>query len=49
MVSESGVLPMFLRARAYCLLRTVDLVQGQKNALEVYLDGVRIKRTAYSY
>ena len=49
MVSESGELPTFLRARAYWLLSTVDLVQGQKNVLEVYLDGVRIKRTAYSY
>ena len=43
MVSESGELPTFLWARAYCLLRTVDLVQGQKNVLEVYLDRVRTK------
>jgi hypothetical protein len=48
-VCESGVLPTFLRARAYCLLSTVDLVQGQKNVLDSYLDGVRIKRTSYSY
>ena len=34
---------------AHYLVRTVDLVEGQKNVLEVYLDGVRIKRTAYSY
>ena len=34
---------------AHYLVRTVDLVEGQKNILEVYLDGVRIKRTAYSY
>ena len=47
MVFESGELPMFLRARAYCLLRTVDLVQGQKNVLDSYHDGVRIKRAAY--
>ena len=31
------------------LVRTVDLVEGQKNVLEIYLDGVRITRTAYSY
>ena len=31
------------------LVRKVDLVEGQKNILEVYLDGVRIKRAAYSY
>ena len=49
MVSESGELPTFLRARAYWLLRTVDLVQGQMNILVVHLDGVRIKLTAYSY
>ena len=34
---------------AHYLVRTVDLVEGQKNVLEVYLDGVRIMRTAYSY
>ena len=33
----------------YYLVRTVNLVQGQKNALEVYLDGQRILRAAYSY
>ena len=49
MAFESGELLTFLRVKAYCLLSTVDLVQGQKNVLEVYLDGVRIKRTAYSY
>jgi hypothetical protein len=31
------------------LVRTVDLVEGQKNVLEVYLDGDRIKRAAYNY
>lgn len=30
------------------LVRTVDLIQGQKNVLEVYLDGERVRRTAYS-
>jgi hypothetical protein len=34
---------------AYYLVRTVDLVEGQKNALEIYVDGVRIERNAYSY
>jgi len=34
---------------AHYLVRTVDLVQGRKNALEVYVDGIRIKRVAYSY
>ena len=49
MVFVSGEQHMFLRVRAYWLLRTVDLVQGQMNILVVHLDGVRIKRTAYSY
>lgn len=30
------------------LVRTVELVEGQKNVLEVYLDGERVRRTAYS-
>jgi hypothetical protein len=30
------------------LVRTVNLIQGQKNILEVYLDGERVRRTAYS-
>ena len=34
---------------AHYLVRTVDLVQGKKNVLEVYVDGIRIKRAAYSY
>ena len=34
---------------AHYLVRTVELIKGQKNILEVYLDGVRIKRAAYSY
>ena len=49
MVFVSGELPTFLRVKAYCLLRIVDLVQGQKNVLDSYLDGIRIKRTVYSY
>jgi len=31
------------------LVRTVDLVEGQKNVLEIYVDGVRSARSAYSY
>jgi len=31
------------------LVRTVDLVEGQKNILEIYVDGVRTTRTAYTY
>jgi len=31
------------------LVRTVELIKGQKNILEVHLDGIRIKRSAYSY
>jgi len=31
------------------LVRTVDLVEGQKNVLEIYVDGVRTTRTAYTY
>lgn len=31
------------------LVRTVNLVEGQKNAIEVYLNGERIRRSAYSY
>ena len=34
---------------AHFLVRTVELVKGQKNILEVHLDGIRIKRAAYSY
>ena len=30
------------------LVRTVDLVAGMKNILEVYIDGERVRRTAYS-
>ena len=33
----------------YYLVRTVELVEGQKNVLEIYVDGVRTKRTAYTY
>ena len=33
----------------YYLVRTVRLVPGQKNALEIYLDGERIWRAAYGY
>ena len=31
------------------LVRTVDLVEGKKNILEIYVDGVRTTRTAYTY
>tara|TARA_B110000503_G_scaffold58745_1_gene93931 strand:+ start:95 stop:2938 length:2844 start_codon:yes stop_codon:yes gene_type:complete len=31
------------------LVRTVDLVEGQKNVLEIFVDGVRTARSAYSY
>ena len=34
---------------AYYLVRTVYLIKGRKNILEVHLDGVRIKRAAYNY
>ena len=34
---------------AQYLVRTVYLVEGQKNVLEVHLDGIRIRRTAYGY
>ena len=34
---------------AQYLVRTVYLVEGQKNILEVHLDGIRIRRTAYGY
>jgi hypothetical protein len=30
-------------------VRTVNFVQGQKNVLEIYVDGVRTTRTAYTY
>ena len=33
---------------SYYLVRTVRLVPGQKNALEIYLDGERIWRAAYA-
>jgi hypothetical protein len=32
---------------AFYLVRTVELVDG-KNVLEVYIDGERVRRTAYS-
>ena len=31
------------------LVRTIDLVEGQKNVLEIYVDGVRTTRSAYTY
>jgi hypothetical protein len=31
------------------LVRTIDLVEGQKNVLEILVDGVRSARSAYSY
>ena len=31
------------------LVRPVDLVEGQKNVLEIYVDGVRAWRAAYTY
>jgi len=31
------------------LVRTVELVEGQKNVLEIWVDGVRTTRTAYTY
>jgi len=31
------------------LVRTIDLVEGQKNVLEISVDGVRTTRTAYTY
>lgn len=34
---------------AHYLVRTVELVKGQKNTLEVHVDGIKIKRVAYSY
>ena len=34
---------------AFYLVRTVYLVKGRKNILEVHLDGIRIRRTAYGY
>lgn len=33
---------------AQYLVRTVELVRGQKNVLEIYVDGVRTKRAAYT-
>ena len=33
----------------YYLVRTVELVEGQKNVFEIYVDGERTTRTAYSY
>ena len=47
MVFESGELPTFLRARAYCLLSKVDLVERRKNLLEAYVDGVRTRDHAW--
>ena len=49
MVFESGERPMFPRASAYYLVRTVLLVEGQKNVLEIYVDGKRTARSAYTY
>ena len=34
---------------AHYLVRTVELIKGRKNVLEVYVDGIRVKRVAYSY
>jgi hypothetical protein len=34
---------------SYYLVRTVELVEGQKNVLEIWVDGVRTTRTAYTY
>jgi hypothetical protein len=34
---------------AHYLVRTVELIKGQKNILEVYLNGEIIRRAAYSY
>ena len=34
---------------AHYMVRTVELVKGQKNILEVHVDGIRIKRAAYGY
>jgi hypothetical protein len=31
------------------LVRTVSLIAGQKNVFEVYLNGERIRRSAYSH
>ena len=31
------------------LVRTVTLKAGMKNALEIYVDGIRVRRAAYSY
>lgn len=31
------------------LVRTVNLVPGRKNAIEIWVDGVRVSRTAYTY
>lgn len=31
------------------LVRTVNLIEGQKNVIEVYLNGERIRRSAYTY
>jgi hypothetical protein len=33
---------------AYYLVRTVELVAGQKNVIEIYVDGERVKRAAYA-
>ena len=34
---------------SHYLVRTVELVKGQKNTFEVHVDGIRIKRAAYSH
>ena len=34
---------------SYYLVRTVELVEGQKNVVEIYVDGERTTRTAYTY
>ena len=34
---------------SHYLVRTVKLVAGRKNVLEIYVDGIRVTRTAYTY
>jgi hypothetical protein len=33
---------------SYYLVRTLKLISGQKNILEIYIDGKKVKRAAYS-
>jgi hypothetical protein len=47
--SKLGLITEGPMAGANYLVRTVNLVRGQKNVLEVYVDGVLTTRTAYSY